>query len=256
VIAALLLVLAADADALPLRMSFGEPEARVQMADVQVDRFRFGISIAAQGRVAIPIGAVDRGDTFVAGNVIVIQNRMNYLDLFSPGLGFTVEADFMARPPPPVPGGPPWERTPAMGAYVAFECDWLGGGDATDDVGTHISTETLRLPQVYVGFKAEGTVQENFFGNLRFGLGAAHYPSLMAKIRPAGGLQTDREFFQDGWTFAMELRMAFGFRAGPAAFTFGFGGRLIMPPGPGAFISMDPAELWTLDFEVGVQFGF
>ncbi len=255
-IAVLLLVLAGDPSELPTQMGFDGPAARIQMVDYQTNQFRFGMSVGLQGRAAIPLGAVDRGDTFVSGNVIVIQNRMSYLELFNPGLGFTLEADIMARPPPPVPGGPPWERTPAMGGYVAVECDWFGGDDATDDYGTHVETETLRLPQVYVGFKAQGTVQDNFFGDVRFGLGAAHYPSLMAKIRPAGGLETEREFFQDGWTFAMELRMHFGWRAGPLAFTFGFGGRLIAPPDEGSTVGIDPLAFWTLDFEAGIELGF
>jgi hypothetical protein len=143
-----------------------------------------------------------------------------------------------------------------MGAYVAFECDWFGGDSATDDAGTRVSPDTLKLPQVYVGFKAEGTVQENFFGDLRLGFGAAHFPSLMAKVQPAGLPGTDREFFQDTWTFAMELRMHFGWRAGPVAFIFGLGGRLIAPPDAGVTIGIDPLALWTLDFEAGVMVGF
>jgi len=252
-----LLTLLADGDAdHPVRFGLEEPSFSTQIVGVETDRMSFGMALSVQGRIAIPFGAVDRGDTFVSGNVIVIANRMSYLDLFDPGLGFTLEADFMARPPPPAPGGPPWERTPAMGAYVALECDWFGGGDATDDFGTRISTETLRLPQFYVGFKAQGTVQDNFYGDLRFGLGAAHFPSLDAKFRPAGGVQTTREFFQDTWSFAMELRMHFGVKAGPARFFGGIGGRLIAPPDEGVTVSMNPAELWTLDFEVGVEVGF
>jgi hypothetical protein len=245
-----------DDVALPLRMGLEEPELRLQIVEGGPERMRFGISVAALARVAIPFGSADAGNTFVSGNVIVIHNRMSYLDLFSPGFGFTVEADFMMRPPPPVPGGPPWERTPAMGGYVAFECDWFGGDSATDDFGTRVSPDTLRLPQVYVGFKAEGTVEDNFFGNVNFGLGAAHYPSLTARIQPAGLPGTDREFFQDTVAFAMELRSHFGWRAGPAAFVFGLGGRLIAPPQAGATVSIDPRILWTFDVELGVQVGF
>ncbi|HZE97165.1 MAG TPA: hypothetical protein VE981_09060 [Planctomycetota bacterium] len=245
-----------DDAALPSQLSLEEPAVSLSLVSLQGEQFHFGMTAALQGRVAIPLGAADRGDTFSSGNVIVIANRMSYLELFNPGLGFTLEADLMVRPPPPVPGGPPWERTPAMGGYVALEIDWFDGGSATDDFGTKVTPETLRLPQVYVGFKAEGTVQENFFGDVRVGFGAAHYPSLMAKIRPAGLPETDREFFQDRWTFAMELRMHFGWRAGPVAIIFGLGGRLIAPPTEGDAISMDPGAFWTLDFEAGVQIGF
>jgi hypothetical protein len=258
--AVLFLALAAlppDGDSrLPVSMGQEVPGAEVQVFGVERETYRFGMTATLQGRVAIPLGAADRGDTFVAGNVIVITNRMSYLELFDPGFGFTLEADLMARPPPPKPGGLPWERSPAMGAYVALEWDWFAGGSATDDAGTRIRPDTLRLPQVYVGFKASGTVQDNFFGDLRLGFGAAHFPSLMAKIQPQGFAETDREFFQEAWTFAMELRMHFGWRAGPVALTFGLGGRLIAPPEPGVTVSMDPAEFWTLDFEVGFEIGF
>jgi len=259
-IAAFLLLAAAappgEDSTIPLRMGLEEPEARIQIVEGGPERMRFGMSIAAQARVAIPFGAADAGSTFVSGNTIFIRNRMSYLDLFNPGLGFTLEADLMMRPPPPVPGGPPWERTPAMGGYAAFECDWFGGDSATDDFGTRVSPHTMRLPQVYVGFKAEGTVEGNFFGNLNFGLGAAHFPSVMARIQPAGQPGSDREFFQDTWAFAMELRSHFGWRAGPAAFVFGIGGRLIAPPTAGATVSIDPRILWTFDFELGLQLGF
>lgn len=247
---------AVDDARLPPEMALDEPELRVQIVEAGPERMRLGLSLALQGRVAIPFGAADSGTTIVSGNVIIIHNRMSYLDLFTPGLGFTLEADLMSRPPPPVPGGPPFERTPAMGGYVAFECDWFGGDSATDDFGTKVSPETMRLPQVYVGFKAEGTVQEDFFGNLNFGLGAAHYPSLLAKVQPAGLPATDREFFESTWAFAMEVRMHFGWRAGPAAFVFGMGGRLFAPPTAGPTISMDPRILWTLDFDLGLQLNF
>jgi len=246
-----------DGDAgLPVSVGADDSTFRVQMIGAERETYRFGMSASLQGRVAIPFGAADRGDTFVSGNVIVITNRMSYLELFSPGLGFTIEADLMARPPPPRPEGLPWERSPAMGGYVALEWDWFDGGSATDDSGTRIEPDTLRLPQVYVGFKAQGTVQDNFFGELRFGLGAAHFPSLKAKVAPVGFAPRTLEFFEEAWTFAMELRLHFGWKAGPFAFTFGLGGRLIAPPESGAGISMDPAELWTLDFEAGVQIGF
>lgn len=246
---ALMALLAADGDADDRPLS-------LQMVGIEGERFRFGMAVSAQGRLAIPAGAVDRGDTFVSGNVIVIRNRMSYLELFDPGLGFTLEMDLMARPPPPAPGGPGWERTPAMGGYLAFECDWFGGDEATDDFGTRVETETLKLPQVYVGFKAQGTIRDNFYGDLRFGLGAAHYPSLQARIRPAGGPETEREFFQEGWTFAMELRMHFGLKAGPARFFAGFGGRLIAPPDEGETVGIEPGELWTFDLELGIELGF
>ena len=81
-------------------------------------------------------------------------------------------------------------------------------------------------------------------------------PTLMSKIRPVGLPETDREFSRETWTFAAELCMHFGRRAGPVALIFGLGGRLIAPPKEGNTIGMDPLAMWTLDFEAGIMVGF
>lgn len=246
--------------ALLAALSLGEgdapPSASVQIMGAERDQFRFGVTVGAAARLAFPFGAVEDGDVFVGNNVIVIEDRLSYVDLFNPGVGVTLEADFMWRPPPPGPGGPSWERSPAMGLFVAFEWDWFGGNATEDSSGTRIHADTLEVPSILVGFKAAGTVRDNLFGDLRFGLGAAHFPSLDAGVRPPGGPETTLELFQDTWTIALELKMHFGWKFGPAAFTFGFGGRLFGPPDAGPRMDLDPSTFFLLDLELGFELGF
>jgi len=252
----LIALLAVDGEdaPLPARIQFDEPFLTV--VDPQIEAPRLGFALGAQARVAFPFGSADRGTVIASGNTIAILNRIDYSELLNPGLGFTLEADVMSKPPPPPPGGPPWERTPAMGGYVAFEWDWFGGSRMTDDVGSSIRPETLKLPSVLVGFKASGTVEGNFFGDLRFGLGAAHFPSLEATFQQQGGPEFRGELFADTWAFAMELRLHFGWHLGPMAFVFGLGGRLMSPPRAGRNVNFDTGALFTFDLELGTEIGF
>jgi hypothetical protein len=232
------------------------PELSAQIVGMERETYRFGMTFGAGARMAFPFGTADPGNVFVGNTVIVIEDHLSYVDLFNVGVGVTLEADLMFRPPPPVPGGPPWEHSPAMGAYVAFEWDWYGGNSAVDASGTRIRPDTLEIPSIFVGFKAAGTVREDLFGDLRFGVGTAHYPSLDAEIRPPGGFERTTEFFQETWTVAVELKMHFGYRLGPAAFTFGLGGRLFGPPNMGSRVDLDPSVFFNLDLEVGFELGF
>ncbi len=250
----LALQLAADGSELPRGLQLDEPRLRVSVADLE--QLHLGLTFAGQGRAALPFGSADRGTVVASGNTLVIFNRLDYSDIFKVGYGFTLEADLMFRPPPPHAEEPLWARPVEMGGYVAFESDWFGGTSGHDDSGTVIRPETLRLPQVYVGFKAAGAVRDNFFGDIRVGLGAAHFPSIGATFTPPGGTVLRGELFAETWTFAMEVRFHFGWRLGPMGIVFGMGGRLIAPPDNGRDSDLDPAELWTIDFEAGVEFWF
>jgi len=249
--AAFLALLAVDGEdsPLPTRLRFTEPVP-------QIEEGRLGITLAAQARASFPFGSADEGVAIVSGNTITILNRIDYSELFNPGFGFTLEADLMFIPPPRPPPGRGWERMPAMGGYVAFGWDWFGGSKATDSVGSTIRPETLKLPTILVGFKAAGAVEGNFYGDVRFGMGAAHFPSLEATFQQQGGPQFRGELFGETWAFAMELRMHFGWRLGPVGFLFGFGGRLMSPPRPGDNVNFDTDTLYTFDLELGAEIGF
>lgn len=248
---ALLLWAAGDTD-VPLRMEFEPPKAEVRLAEVQSGHLHLGIAASAQARVSIPFGAADSGDILVSGNTIFITNRVQYLDLFHAGYGFTLEGDILFRPPE----RSGYEREPTLGLYVAFEYDWFGGNTADAEPATRIHPDTMKLASTLVGFKAEGPIQGDMYGAVRGGVGAVHYPSLMADFDPAGGVPGRGELFRDTWTFAMELRIHFGWKAGPLQLFFGFGGRLYMPPDSGANSTLDPSLLFLLDFEIGAELGF
>ncbi|HVE40739.1 MAG TPA: hypothetical protein VNM14_12670 [Planctomycetota bacterium] len=252
----LALLLSADGAELPRGMQLDEPRLSVPVAEFQADSFHVGVTLAAQGRVSLPFGSADRGSILVSGNTIAIVNRLDYHDIFNVGWGFTLEGDVMWQPPPPHADEPLWARPVEMGGYVAFECDWFKGSAADDSSGTRIRPDDLQLPSVFVGFKAAGAVRDALFGDVRVGLGAAHFRSLKARYQVPGGPDTKQELFADTWTFAMEARFHFGWDLGFGAIVFGMGGRLIAPPDRGAGSTLDPDILWTLDFELGLQIGF
>ena len=76
--------------------------------------------------------------------------------------------------------------------------------------------------------KGAGWVYEHFVGDLRFGLGAVHYPSLKAQFQPGGR----GELFSESWEFAMEIRMHFGWKLGPVGLLFGMFGSAVARVGP------------------------
>jgi len=254
----LCLLLGADGAelSLPRGLQLDEPRLRVSVAEFEAESFHIGVTLAAQGRVSLPFGSADRGTVIVSGNTITILNRLDYHDIFNVGWGFTLEGDVMWRPPPPHAEEPLWARPVEMGGYAAFEFDWFKGSDTSDGSGTTLRPDDLRLPSIFVGFKAGGAVRDDFFGDVRVGLGAAHFRSLDARFRTPGGLDTRAELFADTWSFAMEARFHFGWDLGPLAIMFGMGGRLIAPPDRGAGSTLDPQILWTIDFELGVEVHF
>jgi hypothetical protein len=245
----LVALLCADGD-LPSRLR-DEAEFRVPIYATQDDGFRIGVTLGAQARLSLPFGEADEGAVFVSGNTLFIEETLDYSDLFDVGYGFTLEADLMVRPLAPL-GVSPRYRPADIGGYVALGWDWYPGSSTRDEAGTRIRPDTLRLPSIFVGIKGAGLVEENFFGDLRLGFGAVHYPSLEARFEPGGR----GELFAESWEFAMEIRMHFGWRLGPLGLVFGMGGRLMAPPDAGLGSNLDPGIFWTLDFELGAEIGF
>lgn len=215
----------------------------------------FGLCAGAQGRLILPFGYVEDGFVDVVGNVVLIEDHLDYNDLLDPGVGVTLEFDILFRPPPPRPGGPPWEDTPALGIYVAFERDWFGGDEAEDGSGLRIEPDDWEITSVFGGFKAQGTVNGPLYGDLRLGFGWVQYPALEADLS-FGGNSGRGEILEESDGFAMEARMHFGWRLGPLAFTFGFGGRFMVGPDAGAQTTYDPGPLWTIEFELGAELNF
>jgi hypothetical protein len=247
----LVMLLAGDGE-IPARMDWESPRAELPLLDLQSGHWHLGLAASAQARVSIPFGTADPGVVRVNGNVITIDHRVDYLDLFNPGLGVTLEADVLSRPP----DRPAYARETALGGYVAAEWDWFGGTSADADPGIRIRPDSLELASFLVGFKAEGGIEGPLYGDFRAGLGAVHYPSLQADFAPAGFPGSRGELFAESWAFAMEVRLHFGWREGPLGVFFGFGTRILAPPARGANSPLDPGLLFLLDFEVGLELGF
>jgi hypothetical protein len=238
------------ADDLPARLN-DEPSFSVPLYQYQGEGFRVGVAFGGQARVSLPFGEADEGDIFVVGNTVFIEGHLDYSELFDVGYGFALEADLMFRPLRD-PEIDPRLQPVDLGGYVALGWDWYGGDQTHDKTGTIVKPETLQLWTVFVGIKGAGIVQGNFTGDLRFGMGAVHYPTLKAQFQPGGR----GELFSESLEFAMELRLRFGWKLGPLGLLFGMGGRLMAPPDNGRQSNLDPGILWTFDFEVGAELGF
>lgn len=242
---------AVDGD-LPLRMELEGPSAEVRLLEVQSGHVHLGLAASAQARISLPLGGADTGDLFVAGNTFIVENRLSYLNLFKPGYGVTLEADLLFRPPE----RSGYRNDPAMGLYVAFCWDWFPGDSADADPATRIRPDTMKIGSIVGGFKAEGRIEGDFYGALKAGIGAAHYFQVEADFDPAGFPSGRGELFADTWTYVLELRLDFGWRAGPLQLFFGFGFRFIGPPDNGSASTLDPGPLFPIDFELGIQLGF
>jgi len=250
VLLSLLLRAADDGDPLPR-------DLRWEVAQAETESFRLGLTLGAQGRASLPFGAADRGTIIATGfNTITIVNHLDYSELFNPGWGFTLEADVMLRPSNQPPGALPSQQSPTLGGYAAFGWDWYGGSHTQDNAGTEVRPDTLRTSTIFVGIKGTGVVEGDFFGDLRFGLGAVHYDTLDATFRPRTGPEGRGELFADTWAFALEVRMHFGWHVGAVGVVFGLGGRLQAPPDRGADSSLDPDAFYALDFDVGLELSF
>lgn len=247
----MILALAAVLQVLPDAEAVHFPPLQARSGD-----WAIGVCAGVQGRAVLPFGFVEDGFVTVVGNVVVIDDHLSYHDLFDPGLGVTLEFDILFRPPPPRPGGPPWEDTPAMGVYLAFERDRFGGDSAKDEAGVTIRPDDWDLTSVFAGFKAQGTVEGPLYGDVRVGLGWVSYPSLDADFSVQGGPSGRGELFAESDGLAFESRMHFGWRFGPLAFNFGFGGRFMIGPDAGPAMSLDPGPLWTLELELGAELNF
>jgi hypothetical protein len=233
----------------------GRDAGEVPLFRVYEESWSFGMTAAAQGRLVVPFGSLEDGFVTIYGNTIIVEDHLQYADLFDIGVGATFEADLLFHPKYH-PGTPTFAQMPTMGAYVAVEYDHFGGDQEELDNDVWIEPEDLNLTSLFVGFKARGVVEGSLFGDLRMGLGAVLYPSVEADFRRPGLPAYRGELFEESRGFAWEFRMHFGWRAGPFAFVFGFGSRLMDGPDAGRAVELDPGWIWTLEGEIGVEVGF
>lgn len=229
----------------------------LQAVAYEDDRFLFRVDGGAFGRVSFPIGNVEDVDVTNAGEVIFLGEKLRYIDLFDPGVGLSLELDVMLSAPAR-PGAPLHTRPPLFGVYGALQLDRFGGDGDRDRNGNTIRPDDLRLLSGVAGVKIAGTVHEQHFGELRFGLGAARYEDVEARFTNTFGTTTRGELFDASTALLMEFRLRYGYRVGPVAFLFGLGLRVNLGPDEGgsAGRSIEPGPLWLPEFELGLQLGF
>jgi len=212
------------------------------------------VNVAVHGRFGIPFGSADR-DVFVyGGGVFLVDQHLSWGDLFHPGWGFDLEADFMFGDGKH--GGR--SRTPGFdyGAFVAVMVDEYGGGSTSDGIGNFLRTDNMNMSTYLVGGKVIQSFDEGFFADGRFGLGAVHYSAVNATFGGPGIPDFRDELLKDTWTFAVDLRGHGGIRLGPLGLTIGMGFRFLVPPNEGSRVSLDSGPLWIWDFDIGAELGF
>lgn len=210
------------------------------------------VGVEADGRVSLPFGVlgIDRVGTQTN------SDHLLYSGLFHPGLGVALEASLLFGPDRPRGAEPRLSDIPTLGPYVAIHWDRFGGASDEDDLGTTIEPDALEVTTIFIGVKGEGIIQGPFFGSLRVGIGPTHYASVDARFRPVAAPEFRGEMISDSWTAALEMRLHFGWRAGPLALSFGFGFRMMGPPDDGAALAFEQGMLFLLDFDLGAEVRF
>jgi hypothetical protein len=212
------------------------------------------VNAAVHGRYGIPFGSADR-DVFVyGGGVFLIDQHLSWSDLFHSGWGYDLEFDIMFGDA----SGRGRMRTPGFdyGAFVAVLVDQYGGGSVSDNGGNFMRTDNLNMTTLLVGGKVIQSLDQGFFADGRFGVGAVHYSTVEATFGGPAIPDFRDELLKDTWTFALDLRGHGGIRLGPVGLTLGLGFRFLVPPSEGARVSLDSGPLWIFDIDLGAEIGF
>lgn len=214
------------------------------------------LGVEADARVSLPIGVLGEDRIVTPGGTLTNSDHLLYSGLFHPGLGVALEASLLFGPDRPRGAEPRLSDNPSLGPYAAIHWDRFGGASEEDDLGTTIEPDAMEVTTIFGGVKGEGVIQGPFYGSLRVGLGAVHYESVRARFSPAASPEFSGEMISDSWTAAMEMRLHFGWRAGPLGLSFGFGFRMMGGPQDGAAMDFESGILFLLDFDIGAELRF
>lgn len=215
--------------------------------------FVFTVGVEADARASLPVGILGEDRIITPAGTLTASDHLSYSRLFHAGLGVALEASLLFEADRQ--GGRPSD-IPAVGPYGAVHWDRFGGGSEEDELGTTIDPDALEVTTILAGVRGEGAIEGPFWGSLRFGLGAAHYDSVHARFRTPGGSDFRGEMIDETWTFAMEVRLHFGWRAGPLGLSFGFGARVMGGPHDGDAMDFHPGIIVLLDFDLGAELRF
>lgn len=208
--------------------------------EVEVARERAGrhasASVALYGRVSFP------------GDSDVTQDGVTYGDLFDPGLGFSIEGDFLVN----------LAHDWSVGGYLSIGWDTFQGVRNIDDFGDTLEPDTMDLFSVIAGGKAMGTFDRLFFWEGRIGLGYVHYDAVKADFILSGIPYRNQEFFKASDRAVFEMGGRIGMGTPHFGVDLGMGFRVMGGPSRGKDVTnfIDPEPLVTFMLELGVMIRF
>lgn len=212
------------------------------------------INIAGRLRFTVPFGAANRSYTNYYYGYYYATNYTSWADLFNPGWGFEMEADFFFGK-----NGPGHRRSPGFnyGLALLFQNDEYYGRSANGAGGSHISLDDMNATSLQIGGRFIQALNTDFYYGGIVALGAVHYSEVEATITgPLAPGPTRDKIFRDTYTFASTFRMDGGYRLGPIGLTLGLGLRIMAPPSEGTNWSMNSGAFWTFDIDLGAEIGF
>jgi len=257
-----------DPDRLPLRLEDEYPQQQgLENAPVEKSgrQDEFGsrrgdddmlFSVAARARFSIPFGAANRNYSNYYYGYYYVENYTSWSDLFNPGWGFGMEADFFLGN-----NGPGRRRSPGTnyGLLLLYQVDEYTGRSVSGATGTRLSLDDMTVNTLQIGGRViHASGQDVYFGGA-FALGCVHYSEVegtfSGPLVPIGVSNRDK-ILRDTFTFASTFRGDAGYRLGPVALTIGMSLRIMAPPSEGSNFNMDSGAFWTFDLHLGAEIGF
>jgi hypothetical protein len=213
------------------------------------------IDVAARLRFSIPFGAANRNysNNYYYGYYYV-SSYTSWADVFNPGWGFEVEADFFFGK-----NGPGSRRTPGYnyGLCLILQTDQYYGRTVDGDVAIQLKMDDMTATALMIGGRYIQTLSTDFYYGGMFALGAVHYTEVDGVFSgPLVPVPTRDKILRDTYTFASSFRMDGGYRIGSIGISLGMALRIMAPPQEGTHMSMDSGAFWTFDINLGVDIGF
>jgi len=212
------------------------------------------INVAAHLRFSVPFGAANRNYSNYYYGYYYVTNYTSWADLFNPGCGFEMEADFFFGK-----NGPGNRRSPGFnyGLALLFQADQYYGKTVDGAAGTRLAMDDMTAATLQVGGRVLQTMGTDFYYGGLIALGAVHYSEVEGTISgPLAPIPVRDKVFRDTYTFASTFRADAGYRLGPIGLTIGGALRIMAPPSEGTHFSMDSGAFWTFDIDLGVEIGF
>jgi hypothetical protein len=169
-----------------------------------------------------------------------VDDSLGYDDLWTEGIGFSVEADFLGAV------GRSWK----LGGYISVGFDSYGGDADTDSGGDPLEVDTLTTSHVMLGFKVALAPNGGFYFDARVGFGAVFYAETEGTL-----LGSAVTIFDATSVGAGEAGVHFGYSWDNVLIAAGLSGRVQGAPDAGDLnLGIESAFNGSIEIEVAFRF--